>query len=166
MKEYEYHRYANIVPRMNDSEFEELKVDISEIHDKLNEKNLTSSQKAAFAIDIQKALENQQYERLETIKSQIESLNGANVKKSNKYTNVYFIQSIIGGPVKIGRSKYPYVRLEEIQRMSPFSLEIIYLIENVHIQTEETLHQRFKKYHLHDEWFESKVLDLLEGYDE
>lgn len=80
-------------------------------------------------------------------------INNNDNNDNNRNTYIYFIQSNIGGPIKIGLSDNPDLRLEEIQRMSPFKLQILattigdYKLEN-------ELHKRFKHLRYHDEWFE------------
>jgi hypothetical protein len=78
----------------------------------------------------------------------------SNFKKMSNNDSVYFIQSKIGGPIKIGVAKYPTIRMETIQRMSPFKLQIIGIIRSGGYELEALLHSNFKKYHIHDEWFE------------
>lgn len=82
------------------------------------------------------------------------------IKKKN-ITNVYFIQSVIGGPVKIGKSNNVEQRLEELQTGSPYILQIIKIIKNVKPQVEREFHEKFKDYRSHGEWFDEKVLNLL-----
>jgi len=69
---------------------------------------------------------------------------------------IYFIQSEIGGPIKIG---WAYVdgiqsRFETIQSMNPFRLKILATLEG-NIQLEHKLHKRFASDRLHGEWFNS-----------
>jgi len=65
---------------------------------------------------------------------------------------VYFIQSIDGGPVKIGSSNNPTKRLEELKIGSPVPLRIIGEIAGDE-KREKQLHEKFKDCRLHGEWF-------------
>lgn len=67
---------------------------------------------------------------------------------------LYFVRSTIGGPVKIGVSKYPKTRLAQMQAVCPFPLEIIALIE-AGFTKEREYHQAFAGVRLHGEWFEA-----------
>lgn len=73
--------------------------------------------------------------------------------EESKSSNVYFIQSELGGPIKIGVSVDPKSRMAEIQRMSPFKLRILKTIEGDY-SAESALHKRFSHLRLHGEWFE------------
>ncbi|MGH3499336.1 MAG: GIY-YIG nuclease family protein [Nocardioidaceae bacterium] len=66
---------------------------------------------------------------------------------------VYFIQSVDGGPIKIGVSRDPVARLASIQLMSPMRLRIIGVIPEGGRRTEQQLHERFASGRLHGEWF-------------
>lgn len=65
---------------------------------------------------------------------------------------IYFIQSKVGGPIKIGLAQNAKSRFKQIQACSPFELEIKALIKGDY-QTEASLHKRFKETRLHGEWF-------------
>lgn len=71
-------------------------------------------------------------------------------------TSVYFIQSEIGGPIKIGYSNDPNRRLNEIQNMSPFRLQILGTIPG-NMELEASFHQKFASDRLWGEWFEPSV---------
>lgn len=63
----------------------------------------------------------------------------------------YFVQSVDGGPVKIGfTSKHPEERLGGLQTGSPTKLRIVGLLP---VNRERELHKRFAKDHSHGEWF-------------
>jgi hypothetical protein len=63
----------------------------------------------------------------------------------------YFIQSVDGGPIKIGfTSKPPSERLGALQTGSPTKLRLVGLIAG---NQEKILHKRFSKDHSHGEWF-------------
>jgi hypothetical protein len=77
-----------------------------------------------------------------------------NSEKTKINPDVYFIQAIIGGPIKIGVSITPKFRLEALQPSSPFKLRIIATIPRGGYKLESKLHKKFKDNHLHGEWFE------------
>jgi hypothetical protein len=63
----------------------------------------------------------------------------------------YFIQSVEGGPIKIGiTSKDPEERLRKLQTGSPTQLRIVGLLP---LDCEKLLHSKFSKSHSHGEWF-------------
>lgn len=66
--------------------------------------------------------------------------------------SVYLIQSIDGGPVKIGSAFSAAARMGEIQRMSPVPLRVVATIPGGYA-TETALHRRFATDRLHGEWF-------------
>lgn len=65
---------------------------------------------------------------------------------------VYFIQSERGGPVKIGMSKDPQKRLEQIQTNHPDRLRLL-AVERGGKKEEAKLHERFGALRLKGEWF-------------
>lgn len=67
--------------------------------------------------------------------------------------NIYFIQPVTGGPVKIGRSV--------IQGMSPVPLRIVRVIKHATQSTERDLHTKHAAHRLHGEWFSEEVLNDL-----
>jgi hypothetical protein len=75
---------------------------------------------------------------------------------------VYFFQAEIGGPIKIGRSFDPDVRLRDLQLMSPFRLRQLALIPGS-IDKEAELHRRFSHSRLHGEWFaeSDELIELI-----
>lgn len=64
---------------------------------------------------------------------------------------VYFIQAD-GGPVKIGHSIKPYLRLVNLRIATERELVIIRLIEGG-AETEREMHERFAAQHIRREWF-------------
>lgn len=66
---------------------------------------------------------------------------------------IYFIQSERGGPVKIGRSKDPILRLRALQTAHPYPLLLLATVEHPDI-TEMSLHEQFAESRLLGEWFE------------
>jgi hypothetical protein len=79
-------------------------------------------------------------------------------KQGDKLTNVYFIQPINGGPVKIGRADNVEKRLSQLQMYSPIMLRIVGVYSNVPINIEEALHLKYQKYQLWGEWFDEIIL--------
>lgn len=75
------------------------------------------------------------------------------INKEKKLPKIYFIQSIHGGPIKIGLTNEIKTRLHSIQTMSPVKLKVIATIEGDYL-TEKALHQIFSKYRLYGEWFD------------
>lgn len=68
--------------------------------------------------------------------------------------HVYFIQSVRGGPVKIGTARDPESRLLSLQTAHPYPLRIIGLIPHGGVRTERLLHRRFADHRMNGEWFE------------
>lgn len=74
---------------------------------------------------------------------------------------VYFMKPVgMDGPIKIGCSNIPALRLEELAVWSPFPLEIIATTPGRQ-SDERFLHGCFAYCHLHREWFQPSPL-LLE----
>lgn len=74
-------------------------------------------------------------------------------------TWTYFVQSVDGGPIKIGfTSKDPNERLAALQVGSPTKLRIVGLLPS---NCEKELHKRFADHRSHGEWFHASK-DLLE----
>lgn len=84
-----------------------------------------------------------------------------NYKAVKRKTNVYIIQSVIGGPVKIGKAYNVEKRLKEHQTGSPYILKVIKVFKNVEHKFETQLHKKFKPYRLHGEWFDEKILTII-----
>ena len=76
---------------------------------------------------------------------------------------VYFIGSKTFGWYKIGKSKIPDVRIENIGILLPFKVEVIcvWKAENRHL-LESTLHDIYKNKRINGEWFE---FTKKEAYD-
>lgn len=68
--------------------------------------------------------------------------------------HVYLIQSVLGGPIKIGVAHEVNSRLAAIQIHCPFELKVLHVIEHGGYAIERELHRRLKQYRLHGEWFE------------
>lgn len=69
---------------------------------------------------------------------------------------VYYLQSVDGGPIKIGQSTGAINRFLNIQNMSPVPLKVIG-VESLRTRTdpsiERTRHNQFAETRLHGEWF-------------
>ena len=84
-----------------------------------------------------------------------------NTNKVDNKTNIYFIQSEIGGPIKIGTAKDINQRLSTLQTGCPFKLMIINTINNVWHKKESELHKQFSKYRIHGEWFSPEIKNKI-----
>ena len=67
---------------------------------------------------------------------------------------VYFIQAEQGGLIKIGLSKHPLTRLEDIQRFCPIKLKLIGIVKNASYTTEQSIQYDFRQFRQYGEWFE------------
>jgi hypothetical protein len=76
------------------------------------------------------------------------------------FGEVYFIQGVDGGPVKIGVALNPEKRFRTIQSCSPVLLCLLRTIP-ARANTEKELHERFADRRLHGEWFEDSILEDL-----
>lgn len=65
---------------------------------------------------------------------------------------IYFVQSIRGGPVKVGFSKDPKTRLEEFQCGSPIRLRLLATIPAC-FKDEPRIHSEIRGSRSHGEWF-------------
>lgn len=75
-------------------------------------------------------------------------------------TNIYFMQSIHGGLVKIGQAKDVDTRLANHQCGCPVELKMIKIIENVDPSVEKSIHKLFSEFRKHGEWFDPCVLNM------
>lgn len=73
---------------------------------------------------------------------------------------IYFIQSIQGGPIKIGWSFNPAVRIANLIPLNPWPLRFLALTPG-YAQDEKAMHERFRHHRLHGEWF-ADAADLLD----
>ena len=80
-------------------------------------------------------------------------------EKNNSDSYVYFIQSEKGGAIKIGLSKNPEERLNELQPSTPYKLKLLAKIKG-NVRKERELHRKFARYRIQGEWFEAHT-DLL-----
>lgn len=74
----------------------------------------------------------------------------------------YFIQSITGGPIKIGKAFNPRDRMALFQTGSPIELKIVGVLEG---DQEREWHATYKWARLHGEWF-MNMPDLVEDINE
>lgn len=74
--------------------------------------------------------------------------------------NIYFIEDKIGN-IKIGVSKNPNKRKEELQIGNSSALKIVYIIENIAFSFEKHIHNICEKYRISGEWFKKEVIDHL-----
>ena len=92
--------------------------------------------------------------------TQPESRNEANDKDGF----VYFAQSETGGPIKIGWTTHPEVRLARLQVGNPERLVLIALILVRERAIEPALHKKFAAHRIRGEWFHPHpdVLEVVE----
>lgn len=64
------------------------------------------------------------------------------------------------GPIKIGCTSNPKLRIGTLESMSPFPLEIIAMIDGC-VSLEQRFHAKFRASHSHKEWF-TPTPELLE----
>lgn len=77
---------------------------------------------------------------------------------------VYFVQSVSGGPIKIGTAKHVPKRLEELQIGHPEKLIVLGVLEGGS-QVEMRIHRFFARLWLRGEWFQCTP-DLLAFIEE
>jgi hypothetical protein len=75
---------------------------------------------------------------------------------------IYIVQMGSDGPVKIGFSKRPHVRIRSLSVSSPADLKVIAIIKGDTF-TEAELHKRFEYAHIKGEWF--KPVPELVNFD-
>jgi hypothetical protein len=81
--------------------------------------------------------------------------------------SVYFVQSVDGGPIKIGfTSRKPEARLSELQKSSPSRLRLLAVIPDADSGLERMIHSDFDDERLHSEWFEPNELlgEVIDHY--
>ena len=79
-----------------------------------------------------------------------------NKNNTHKEEFVYFIQSVNGGPIKIGYAENVNTRLNELQIGNPEELQVIKTIRGGR-DVETTIHEAFKQYRLRGEWFNAEI---------
>lgn len=75
--------------------------------------------------------------------------------EDRKGSKVYFIQSEMGGPIKIGTTKNIDERLQKLQLCCPVPLIVLFTINDAGHDLEAKLHRRFRLHRLHGEWFDN-----------
>lgn len=80
--------------------------------------------------------------------------------KSRSDTNLYLIQSSMGGPFKIGISQDIAARLQQLQCGSPFPLRVIHQVHGINAKIERQLHDKLSQYRLHGEWFDEQAIGI------
>lgn len=117
------------------------------------------------------------YEKYPVIKITLDNLNSISNHFDSGYINqafsemllakckekgnikTYFFRNTKTKAIKIGKSINPKERLKQIQGMVGAKLEIIAVIDK---DVEHELHNKFKKYQAHSEWFNDKDGLILE----
>lgn len=85
----------------------------------------------------------------------------ANIRK--QASHLYAIQSILGGPIKIGKSSDPWDRAKQLQPGNPFLLCVIRIFENKgHLESK--IHKYLQEYSLQGEWFREEALLETDRY--
>jgi hypothetical protein len=69
-------------------------------------------------------------------------------------TLVYFLRESLEGPVKVGRSKDPWSRRDQLQTGNPKELRVLGCCFG-NPEFENAIHQAFKDAHIRGEWFRS-----------
>ena len=117
------------------------------------------------------------YEKYPTLKITFDNLNNISNHFDSGYINhafsemllskckekgnikTYFFRNTKTKDIKIGKSINPKERLKQVQGMAGAKLEIIAIIDK---DIETVLHNKFKKYKSHSEWFNDKDGLILE----
>jgi len=76
---------------------------------------------------------------------------------SEKISYVYFIRAGKHGPIKIGKSVNPQMRMAELQTGNLRLLRIVGLIPNASFEVEQDLHRRFDKFGIRGEWYKPRL---------
>jgi hypothetical protein len=85
-------------------------------------------------------------------------------KCETKY-QVYFIQAVPDGLIKIGKANCVHTRLKELRCASPNELKLLATIEDDDPKAEAKLHKRFAPHRIRGEWFHPapELLDFIKG---
>ena len=83
------------------------------------------------------------------------------------FERIYFLQTVHGGPIKIGKTSDLMKRLSAIQNACPYELQLLGLLDEgtrLYGVTERQLHDRFVLSRLHGEWFapDPELLGFIE----
>lgn len=80
--------------------------------------------------------------------------------------HLYLIQSLETGYYKVGISKHPSKRIQQLQTGSPCELRLVYVYKSENCsKIETTLHNQFSHLHREGEWFKMTLeheVDFLE----
>ena len=76
---------------------------------------------------------------------------------SEKISYVYFVRAGKYGPIKIGKSVNPEMRLAELQTGNLKRLRIIGLISNASFEVERELHRKFERLLIRGEWYKPRL---------
>lgn len=83
-------------------------------------------------------------------------------------TYVYIVQCPQTKNVKIGQTskKNPFERIKSLNTSSPCPLKVLYIFEDQKLEynLESHLHDKYRKWNIHREWFASDILKDLEEY--
>jgi len=75
---------------------------------------------------------------------------------------IYLIKSLNEGVYKIGVSKNPNKRLNDLQTGNPSPIKILYLYESENAyKIEKALHNRYSHFNTHLEWFELSIKEEI-----
>lgn len=81
---------------------------------------------------------------------------------NRKWSVIYFIQGVNGGPIKMGMSYQPEIRLKQLQTGYPYKLQIIFLIKEAVSYMDEFLQEKFSSYKLLGEWYSPEIIKMLD----
>jgi hypothetical protein len=83
-------------------------------------------------------------------------VSGASTGPYGHHSNadIYFIQAVEGGLIKIGSSRDPAHRLKALQAACPIRLRLIGVIRDAGWKREHELHSSFWAMHAYGEWFQ------------
>lgn len=99
-------------------------------------------------------------ERCAASKQAAQERRGARSKLGWKPGYVYLIEGA-DGYYKIGRTKHPDKRIDELTRQAPFPLKLLHIIEaECMIAIEAALHERFRNQCSNREWFRLTPQDI------
>lgn len=86
--------------------------------------------------------------------------------RCDKRQSVYLVGNTEAGYIKIGISKKPHERIDNLQTAFPFDLEIYSIsapVNNARFH-ESYLHHLFERYHIRGEWFKADILEKAHDY--
>jgi predicted DNA-binding transcriptional regulator AlpA len=73
------------------------------------------------------------------------------LRQRRKQMKTYFVQALKGGPIKIGASVRPELRIKRLQIGNPLKLHLLCVLPG---NKEKELHREFEGLSLEGEWFE------------